>query len=254
MAQPTRENRLMQAFLVVVAALFLIAAIDPGGGGGGSQTLDQTFTLGNVIDGASVVKPLKICNDGAACATGQGWQFYTTAGGDAIAESLNPADNTPRIPTNFDWCLYDVENAECVVTANPDAVALGSGSITYRDPLSAPLATGTKSAAYTIGTDDPAECYGGVIYVDTAATITACTIDATNMYFTVISQVAGVVILEVDNADRMRLDGTALDDGDVADSTGASGDFIVCSKESAAGWECLSGSTAGTKWADGGAV
>lgn len=117
--------------------------------------------------------------------------------------------------------------------------------LTYTD-------TTSKSANYTIGTDDPRECYGGVIYVTGAATITACDNLHAGMGFTVITIGAIAVSLDVQADDRQILDGTALDDGDKATNTSTTGDLIVCTYESASGWYCASGSNDGTLWSDGG--
>ena len=112
------------------------------------------------------------------------------------------------------------------------------------------LISTTKSAAYTIGTDDADEAYGGVIYVTAAATITIPAI-AEGMNFTV--AVIGDVAVSVDpNAnDRMYLDGTLLADGDKATNTSKSGDMIHCGYYSADAFFCASGSASGTKWTDG---
>ena len=112
--------------------------------------------------------------------------------------------------------------------------------------------TNSKAANYTIGTDDAIESYGGVIYVTSAATITAEAI-AVGMSFTVITIGAIAVSVDVNASDRMYLDGTALDDGDKATNQSTSGDMLVCTYESAAGWYCTSSSPSGVLWTDGGA-
>jgi hypothetical protein len=73
------------------------------------------------------------------------------------------------------------------------------------------------------------------------------------MAVTVITIGATAVSVDTNASDRMYLDGTALDDGDKATNTSTTGDMIVCTYESAAGWYCASGSPDGDHWTDGGA-
>lgn len=111
----------------------------------------------------------------------------------------------------------------------------------------------TKTAAYTIGTDDAQECYGGTVYVTSAATITACDGLASGMWFKVVTVGAIAVSLDVQSDDLMYLDGTALDDGDKATNTSTTGDTIYCEYYNSTGWFCWSGSPDGDHWTDGGA-
>lgn len=113
--------------------------------------------------------------------------------------------------------------------------------------------TASKSAAYTIGTDDLNECYGGVLYVTSAAVITGCDNLVAGMGYTVITIGATAVSLDMQSDDRMYLDGVALNDGDKATNTSTTGDIITCTYESAAGLYCASGSPDGDHWTDGGA-
>ena len=112
-------------------------------------------------------------------------------------------------------------------------------------------ATASKSAAYTIGTDDNREAYGGVIYVTSAATITIPAVTS-GMSFTVITIGAIAVSVDPNASDKMYLDGVLLDDGDQATNTSTTGDLITCSYFSADGWYCASGSPDGDQWTDGG--
>lgn len=115
------------------------------------------------------------------------------------------------------------------------------------------ITTNSKSAAYTVGTDDPDECYGGTIYVTSAAVITACDNLAADMSFSVVTIGAIAVSADVQSDDKMILDGTALDDGDKATNTSTAGDTIFCQYYSTDGWYCWSGSPDGDHWTDGGA-
>jgi len=60
---------------------------------------------------------------------------------------------------------------------------------------------------------------------------------------------ANAVSVDANAADRIVLDGTALDDGDKITSASGAGDFIVLWADSAVGWRTLGRS--GT-WTDGG--
>lgn len=108
------------------------------------------------------------------------------------------------------------------------------------------VVTTSKSGNYTIGTDNTYECYGGVVYVTSAATITACDNLAAGMNFTVITIGAIAVHLDVQSDDKQVLDGTTLDDGDKASNTSTAGDLIACTYYSADGWYCASNG-----WTDG---
>lgn len=102
-----------------------------------------------------------------------------------------------------------------------------------------------KSAAYTVGTDDPRECYGGIIYVTSAATITACDNLADGMNFTVLTVGAIAVSVDPQNDDLMVLDGTALTDGQAATNTSTAGDIATCSYYDATGWYCATNAWTG---------
>jgi len=102
------------------------------------------------------------------------------------------------------------------------------------------VVTNSKSAAYTIGADNTYECYGGVIYVTDACTITACDNLAAGMNFTVITIGDIAVLLDMQNDDKMVLDGTALNDGEAATNTSTAGDIIACTYYSADGFYCAS--------------
>ena len=124
---------------------------------------------------------------------------------------------------------------------------LADGSLTGSKVGGSKVTVASKAADYTIGTDSADELYGGTIYVSGAATITAPAI-AAGMNFTVITIGAVAVNVDVNAADRMYLDGTALADGDKATNGSLSGDALTCQFESADGWYCRA--VAGT-WTDG---
>jgi len=109
----------------------------------------------------------------------------------------------------------------------------------------------SSDADYVVGTDDACECYGGVIYQDTAMTagnaIIACDGLADGMNFTVIANVAGTVIVDTQSDDMAWLDGTTIGDGDSIDSGGTLGEIAVFGYYSATGWYIASDG-----WSDGG--
>jgi hypothetical protein len=72
--------------------------------------------------------------------------------------------------------------------------------------LSGGVVTKSTAAAYTIGTTNAAESYGGVIYVTSAAVVTAPAV-AAGMSFTVITIGAIAVSLDMNASDKMYLDG-----------------------------------------------
>lgn len=91
------------------------------------------------------------------------------------------------------------------------------------------------------------QCYGSVIYVTGAATITLPAI-ADGMSVTIVTVGAVAVSVDPNASDKLVLDGTTLDDGDKATNTSTTGDIIVLTYYSADGWYASSNS-----WTDGGA-
>jgi hypothetical protein len=110
------------------------------------------------------------------------------------------------------------------------------------------LQGGVYTASYSANqTLTAAQCYGGVVYVTGACTITLPAI-ADGMSVTVITIGAIEVSVDTNASDLMYLDGTALNDGDKATNTSTTGDIIVLTYYSADGWYATSNS-----WTDGGA-
>ena len=102
----------------------------------------------------------------------------------------------------------------------------------------------TYSADQTLTT---AECYGYVIYVEGAATITLPAV-ADGMNVTIITIGAVAVSIDPNASDKIWLDGTALDDGDKITNGSSAGDIAVLTYKSADGWHAATNS-----WTDGGA-
>lgn len=135
------------------------------------------------------------------------------------------------------------------VSAIYDYIGTKTPAVTSAE-IAALSPTVTTAVDYTIGTGSANEAYGGIIYVTGAATVTAPAV-ASNMDFTVVTIGAIAVSLDVNAADRIILDGTALSDGDKATNTSTAGDTLYCKADSVAGFFCWSGSPDGDHWSDG---
>ena len=118
--------------------------------------------------------------------------------------------------------------------------------------LSGGVVTKVASEAYTIGTTNAAEAYGGVIYVTGAAVITYPAVVA-GMHFTIIT-VGDVAVSGKPNANDLQyLDGAVCDDADKVTNTSGAGDLIVVTYYDGTGWWTISGSNDGDPWTDTGA-
>jgi hypothetical protein len=174
-------------------------------------------------------------------------EHYVAASIDNEHLADNAADSDEIAAGAIDLAHMSVESVDS------DQYVDGSIDVEHLANNAVRTTTASKSGAYTIGTDDGKECYGGVIYVTSGATITACDNLAAGMGFSVVTIGAIAVSLDVQADDLMYLDGTALDDGDKADNTSTTGDIIQCTYYDATGWYCASGSPDGDHWTDGGA-
>lgn len=108
------------------------------------------------------------------------------------------------------------------------------------------IVTKNTAASYTIGTTDPRELYGGVIYVTGAATITVPAV-AAGASFTVITIGAVAVSVDPNAADLIYLNGTALADGDKITNASTTGDMAVFTYYDSTGWVAQTN----TGWTDG---
>lgn len=127
-------------------------------------------------------------------------------------------------------------SGDITITAG-GVTAIGSGKVTNAMLATSALAVATKETAtsYTVGTTDPKELYGGVIYVNGAATITAPA-TAAGASFTVITIGAVAVSVDVNGADTTYLNGTALSAGDKITNTSTTGDMAVFTYKPTGGW------------------
>ena len=192
--------------------------------------------------------------------TGTQYEVFTEGNRPTIAlsdMSANSVDSDQYVDASIDTAhIADSQITNTLMADNSvDSAEYVDGSIDIEHLSAAAVAAvpANKTAAYTIGTDNAKECYGGVVYVTSAAVITACDALASGMNFTVVTIGAIAVSLDTQTDDLMYLDGIALDDGDRATNTSTTGDIITCTYYNATGWYCASGSPDGDHWTDGGA-
>jgi len=164
---------------------------------------------------------------------------------------VTPSANGQSLVSAADYAamkaLLDLEAGTDFNAYDADLADLADGVLAATKVGGAKVTTASKAANYTIGADSADEAYGGTVYVTSAATITAPAV-AAGMSFRVVTIGAIAVSLDVNSADRMYLNGTALADGDKATNNSTTGDSLMCQYESAAGWYCWA--VAGT-WTDG---
>ena len=164
-------------------------------------------------------------------------EAYTTsetAPSDTDLPWFDPSDGTWSVHNGSGW----------VVTARSSGVVGPAGE--DGEDLSPTLITKhVTTGSYTVGTTNPLECYGGVIYVSGAATIVAPTVTA-GMAFTVITVGNVAVSVDPNAADLISLDGVALSDGDKITNLSTSGDIATITYYDATGWYAATNG-----WTDG---
>jgi hypothetical protein len=84
-----------------------------------TQTLDQAFDQGKTIDGANSTANAVRIGDGVTPVC-----IYTDASLGPQVRPCTDANTTTIIPTNFTWCLYNIESTECVETVDPDGASV----------------------------------------------------------------------------------------------------------------------------------
>lgn len=132
------------------------AVIGGAGGGGAAQGMDPNFAIDPSISAATTANPFRVGN-GVSAATDVCIGTDSTMGG--FVKPCTDSDTRTYIWTNKTHCLYDVENASCMETFDPDAastLAMYQYATNYR-PLKA-IWLGA-AALSTDGTNctDPAE-------------------------------------------------------------------------------------------------
>jgi hypothetical protein len=120
--------------------------------------------------------------------------------------------------------------------------------VTGTQSVSGNLTAGVYTAAYAANqTLTATECFGYIIYVTAACTITLPAI-ASGMSVTIITIGDIAVSVDPNASDKIVLDGTALDDGDKITNASTAGDVAVLTYYSADGWYAST-----NDWTDGGA-
>lgn len=133
-----------------------------------ADTLNTVFNRGKTIDGAnSLANAFRVGSTRQLC-------IYDDATLGLQVRPCTDSDVGTLIPTNFNWYLYDEEGAKAVVTADPDSIGAGSGTVT--------MATSEQFVASNLGielneSDTNPTCSSNNynIYSDTSeATIKIC--------------------------------------------------------------------------------
>jgi hypothetical protein len=120
--------------------------------------------------------------------------------------------------------------------------------VTGTQSVSGNLTAGVYTATYAANqTLTATECFGYIIYVTAACTITLPAI-ASGMSVTIITIGDIAVSVDPNASDKIVLDGNALDDGDKITNASTAGDVAVLTYYSADGWYAST-----NNWTDGGA-
>jgi hypothetical protein len=82
-------------------------------------TLDNAFDAGKTIDGANSLANAVRIGDGTTPIC-----LYTDATLGPQVRPCTDANTTTIIPTNFTWCLYNIESTECIETVDPDGASV----------------------------------------------------------------------------------------------------------------------------------
>lgn len=187
-------------------------------------------------EGAGTTDDIITINGGAS---GQ-WALFTPDTGDTITFNDNSGTGT-----NIDLGGF----ATAILDATNETLAFRYDGTNWVLKWVSPNVIGSKTntASYAANqTLTVEECFGYVIYVTGAATITLPAVQD-GMSVTVVTIGAIAVSVDPNASDLIRLDGTALDDGDKITNTSTSGDIAVLTYYSADGWYASTNS-----WTDGG--
>lgn len=175
-----------------------------------------------------------------------------TAAGAAILEDANAA--AQRTTLGLGTAAVEASGAFATAAqgATADTALQPGGAL--GTPLSGTLSgcAGLKITAkitsgnYTVGTTDPNELYGGVIYVTGAATITVPAV-AAGASFTAITIGAVAVSIDPNASDLIVRDGTAQADGEKITNLSTAGDIAVLTYYDGTGWHAATNG-----WTNGG--
>jgi hypothetical protein len=187
----------------------------------------------------------------SSIAAGTGITVSAATGAVTVSASLalrtEVGDNTAKLATI-------AEGAE--VNVNADWNSSSGDSEILNKPTAMPnfVATyrHTTTADYVVGTEDPREAYGGVIYVTEAAKVIAPTkVDGMNFTVVTVGNVA-VAVDVVDDA-KIYLDGTLLAANKGAVNTSTNGDIANFTSYPGTGddaWYVLTGTQSGDVWTE----
>jgi hypothetical protein len=229
--------------------------------GGGDVTAASTITADAIIigdDGAKGVKEstIKITSGDDLEAVGS-ISFVKESGvaGRTVNFEANSTDTEvtgTEGAANRTTSLYEVATDDDPVDGQ---VKLYATPISERSQTSwaypGEAITNSKSGAYTIGTDDPRECFGGVLYATGAMTFTACEA-LPGVNFTIVDRGGAAIVCDPDatgTEDYIDLDGTLLAQGANVTSTSTTGDILSCVYAHVVNvLYCASGSPDGDHW------
>jgi hypothetical protein len=109
-----------------------------------ADTLDTVFDRGKVIDGAtSSANGVCIGSSSTDCVN----IYWDATLGGQVRPKVD-ADTKTIIPTNFNWCIYDIESTSCIETIDPDGastLAMWTYATAYRPKKSVWFGAGSLS-------------------------------------------------------------------------------------------------------------
>lgn len=212
-----------------------------------------TAAAATVLDDATVAAMVNTL--GGATSTGSG----------GLVRATSPTLVTPALgtPSSGNASNLTALNATQLTSGTIPAARVGTDHIDALTEIASALKAGTGTKLVTNGNDaslpiytekhaanhtiSAAECYGGVHYVTSAATITLPAAEA-GMSVTIITVGAIAVSVDPNASDLIMLDGVALDDGDKITNLSTTGDIAVLTYYDATGWYAATNG-----WTDGGA-
>jgi hypothetical protein len=228
-------------------ALVTAGYVDANAGGGSSNTeqliayaasITPDLSSGNVVKIGTLTGNITVNNPTNATTAEEVYIRFT-----------QDATGSRTVTLGSDYVLLDSNSN---YPDGPNEVFFFSG-ITQSDGtieggFSPVESVGIGTASYSANqTLTASQCYGDVIYVTGAATITLPAV-ASGMSVSVITIGSVAVSIDPNASDKIWLDGTALDDGDKITNLSTAGDIATLTYYSADGWHASSNS-----WTDGGA-
>jgi hypothetical protein len=185
----------------------------------GIMTGMGAITSNGAITGTSIISPIYDVTGAAGITFGSADVTTFTFSGQSEDLVFTPSADT--------WTLSS--------STGVTAISAGTIDIETTGKISGGIVTNSKAAGYTIGTDDPREMYGGIIYVTSDATLVLPAV-ADGMSVTVVAVGATTVTIDPNGSDLIVRDGTAQADGVTIVGTGTAGDICVITYYDATGW------------------